>query len=781
MRLNELTEWKGSQKTLLDILIQIIELYKKNENDPSFVIRTENFIVGKAEESTDSEEYFDVSYEMNLPFDENFFPVPECEKIQEKDAVFCMGMIMYQLETGNSPEPEKARELEEFICDSEDTFRFLTYEKVYGRECTENNLLWDIISECTELNRNLRPSLNNLMKTIVSAFPSEAKIKITENTFHKCIEEICVRTESAYNVWESEKNYKSGENRYVPEKLGFKLEIPYRLFTREYICSVAPDKSPSPELTAVKRLSGKHNIGIDFGTWNSSVSFVNENGFTEDVFSGDGCVPTAIYYVSKDEFIFGNDILSQNPEHISRCFKRNVETGGIISIIAENGDKIQETYYNSAVRYLSYLYRETQKKFSFDSENSEIVLTVPACYDAGMKTLLMNAAGEAGFVCSILTEPEAAAFFFGMRNKSGKNALVIDVGGGTTDISFINFTDSEDGTKVKSESIDGIGKLGGTDFTDRLCEELVKSPAVRSLVNMNNAEESGLCEYDFLENANALRNAAEQIKMMLSYDNRAVYDVGINVPNQSQKQTVTLSFKRKPYEILIKEYVSELRKQIKKAVSDCGANAENIENVIITGGSSLTPSIRNMITSLFSEYNCKIHCIDYPTTVSRGAAIYANYLAEKNNMKQCISELTYDLGTLFAGAYGERPVFKCLAKAGTSLRNGGISVTAVCIPTNEEKENNYCRLIIYRRPKEFSFVESTFDPEGDVICPVGCLYVSDFPEEFVLAKGKVQFNISFDEQECISATASFYMQSENSRDFILKGSRNALFMPYSEK
>ncbi|MBR1592035.1 MAG: Hsp70 family protein [Ruminococcus sp.] len=782
MELTELAKDGGSRRALLDILAQIIELYKKNEDSPSFVLRPENFTVATAKESIDGDEnYFDVSYKMNLPFDDTFFAVPKCEKSDEKDAVFCMGMIMYTLAAGDIPDPKKAEELAEFIEDSEDSFRFLTYEKLYGESCGgEDKLLWDIISECTELNRELRPDLNTVMKMIISAYPSQAKIKITENTLHECIAEEIINAETAYNTWESKKIYEYGGERYVPERLDFRLEIPYRLFTKEYICNVSPDKSPEPERIPVKRLSGKHNIGIDFGTWNSSVSFINENGCSEDIFPGDGSVPTAIYYISENECLFGSEALMRSPEAVSRCFKRNVETGDLIRIKAENGDIIEETYYNSAVKYLRFLYTKAQEKFQLDSENSKIVLTLPACYDAGMKTLLLTAAREAGFEPDILTEPEAAAFFFGMRNSSGGNALVFDVGGGTTDISFINFSDTQDGTRVVSESIDGIGRLGGADLTQKLYDELIKSPAVRSLVNMSSEKEPGLEKDAFGENAAIIRNAAEELKIMLSCDNKAVCDVNINVPEKNEKQRVTLSVKRRPYEILIKEEVSKLKARIKKAVSDCGVNINEIKNVIVTGGASLTPSIRNMVISMFSEYECKIHYINYPTAVSRGAAVYANYLAEKNTEKQCISELTYDLGILTVGAYGERPMFKCLARAGTSLRDGGITVTAVCNPTDDEKAKNYCRLFLYRRPKEYSFVESTFDPEGDVICPVGSLYISDFPNGFSLSEGKVQFNISFDTQECISASAAFYMP-DGGGNYILKGSCTAVFMPYSAK
>ena len=763
----KLTELSGyTEKSLLDVTVQIIEIYKQNENDNSFVMRPENFTAER------NNEYFEISYKKELSFDENFFPVPKSEQFTEKNAVFCLGMIIYRIVSGNSPDPKKASELMDFIENKDDSFKFLTYEKVYGESPKEKSLVWDIISRSTELNTELRPSFSDIMHIIISAFPSEAKIKITENS--QCLDEVIIKTESAFNVWHSEKSYEYNGKKFAPEKHDF--IIPYRLFTKEYIFGVHPDNSPEPEKIPLEKNSEKYCMGIDFGMWKSSVSFINADGYSEDFFPDGGDIPTALCYFSEDKIFFGKDTVKHNPVSVMRNFKRNAVIGNMLNITAENGDIINKTYYDLCVEYLKFIYGEIQKKFAVTNENSEIVLAVPACYDSGMKTVILNAAKKAGFQPDIITEPEAAAFFLAARENICGNTLIIDIGAGTSDICLVNFSKDGNLTRISTENTDGICSLGGADFTEKLFGQIIKMPAVKNSVNMESLKESGLSEKHFLENIAIIKNTAENLKTMLSYEVKASADTELYIPNKSEKEKINISVKRKPFEILIKEEIFRLKKCILKSVEN-----RNTENVIVTGGASLTPAVRNMIVSVFSETETKIHYADYPTAVSRGAAVCANLLAEKIIEKQGIPELTYDIGILTVGAYGERPVFQCLARAGTSLKSGGITLTAMCSPTDDEKKNNYCRLFLYRRPKEFSYVESTFDPDGDAICPAGSLYVSDFPENFSLSEGKIKFSINIDSQECISADVSFCMPDKNSGNFTATDGGNAVFMPYSAK
>ncbi len=787
-----LREWLSSPHTdrvNLDVIVQIAQICMNFSG--SAVIRPENFEVS---ESDEGDGYFEVSYNKICDYDNTCRPVPECADIaDEKDNIFCLGLLIYRIATGGDYDLSKAEMLSNMVED-ENSFPFLSYESVYGSGAVpDRKIVWEITERATDLNREKRPSYEWILDRIISEFPSGAEIDIREKATGRVMETVNVALDCPLTVWKCREEYNFSGRVYIPEKLEQESKIPYRICVKKYICQIVPKDLPSPEKWCVSVLSGKKCVGIDFGTWNSSVSYVNSEGYTEDVFSGKGTIPTVVCYISENECIFGEEAVRHylaHPNAVSRCFKRSIETAEKFTITAENGDIIEETYYSLTVKFLKYLYGTASEKLGLDSENSVVVLTVPACYDAGMKTTIYTASCEAGFEPVILTEPEAVAFFFGMRNECSGNALVFDMGGGTTDISIINFSGvSGDAPSVRSETIDGIGLLGGADLTEVLFSEFLKILKTRHGLDMSSETVSGLETHRFNVNRSELMSLAEEMKIKLSSEEKAEAETEIYFPNSLEKKKINFLIKRRQYEILIKDRINSLKGRIKNAVSKSGMKINSIKNVIVTGGASVTPAVRDMVFSLFSSPDCKLHYVDYGTAVSRGASIYANQLAEKKTERQSVSELTYDLGVLTAGAFGARPLFKPVASAGTSLREGGISVSAVCVPTEEETTGRYCRMFLYRRPPEYSHVESTFDPDGDVICPIGSLYAGDFPDDFDPSEGKIKFRIDFDEQECISSDVIFYMpekrkgiakfipQRRGEPEYNAVGTRKAVFIP----
>ncbi|MDE6035801.1 MAG: Hsp70 family protein [Ruminococcus sp.] len=773
MKLEELIGNGLSEKTALDVMVQIIEIYNQNKNDSSFVIRAENFEVQKTDSLPGNEEvYFDITYKKVMSYDNYFRPVPESVE-NERNAVFCTGMLMYQIISGHTPDIREAERFSEFI-GKEKSFRFCTYEKAYGKQGQGAGILWEIISRATDLNIMKRPSVNEIMMSIISEYPSYAGVKLVDIVSGKCLDVLRTDIHSVYSLWKTEEIFSYDGKKYLSENPDFVVKIPYRICVREYTYPLIPDNSPCAENLPLQKISGKQCIGIDFGMCTSSVSFLNDNGHTESIFYGREAVPTVIFYKSKDKYICGEKAVEYQkmyPEAVSGNFKRNIDINDVIHITAENGDILTETCYSSVVRYLRYLYCEAKKKLNFTDENCRIVMTVPAYFDSGMKTAFLTAGKEAGFIPDILTEPEAVTFFFSTRNDYTGNILVIDIGGGSTDISIINLSrDAKNRPLIHSEYINGFSKSGGEDMTVTLYNELIKKLLRNNDINMTKENVSGLDRKKFRENTDIIRNIAESMKKTLSGEIVAEYEVSLNIAGKDEKEDVLFRMKRKPYEILIREHITRLRNKIKKSSEDSGMD---IKNVIVTGRVSETPAIRSMIEKLFPASDYTVHYIDCKSAVSRGAVIYANRLAEHTGGIQSISKLTYDIGVLFSGAYGTKPMFRCLAEADTPLSEQGLTVSTVCVPTCEEKEKKFLRLYLYRRPKEFSFVESTFDPQGDVIRPIGYLYTEEFPEKFSLSAGKVKFDITFDSQECISADVLFYMPENNK--YIQVGNGKAFF------
>ena len=349
-------------------------------------------------------------------------------------------------------------------------------------------------------------------------------------------------------------------------------------------------------------------VGIDLGTTNSVVA-VLEAGEPQVIGNAEGhrTTPSVVAFSKGGEVLVGDQAKRQaitNPDRTVRSVKRHMGTDWSIEI----ADKTYNSQEISA-RILQKLKRDAE---SFLGEPvTEAVITVPAYFGDAQRQATKEAGQIAGLeVLRIVNEPTAASLAYGLDKSEDHVILVFDLGGGTFDVSVLEI--GEGVFEVKSTS--GDTNLGGDDWDQRVIDWLVEQ-----FKNMNGI--------DLAKDAMAvtrLKEAAEKAKIELS----SVSETEINLPfitaNDQGPIHLLEKLTRAEFEQMAEDLVERTRKPFEQAVKDAGVKTEDIDHVILVGGSTRMPAIQALVQELAGKDPHK--GVNPDEVVALGAAIQAGVL-----------------------------------------------------------------------------------------------------------------------------------------------------------
>ncbi len=372
-------------------------------------------------------------------------------------------------------------------------------------------------------------------------------------------------------------------------------------------------------------------IGIDLGTTNSCVA-VLEGGEPVVIQNAEGgrTTPSIVGFTGKGERVVGQPAKNQmitNPENTIYSIKRFMgrrysevtsEMKLVPYRVKEQGDdvrvEIQEKMYSP--QEISAFILQKMKKTAEDylgEPVTEAVITVPAYFNDAQRQATKDAGKIAGLeVKRIINEPTAASLAFGFNKdqKKEKTIAVYDLGGGTFDVSILEL--GEGVFEVKSTN--GDTHLGGDDFDRRVMEWLIDEFKKDTGIDLGKDRMA----------LQRLREAAEKAKIELS----ATQSTEINLPfvtaDASGPKHLQKTLSRSKFEQMVADLIDRSKDPCKKALSDAGVTADQIDEVILVGGSTRIPAVQKLVKELFGKEPNK--GVNPDEAVAVGAAIQGGIL-----------------------------------------------------------------------------------------------------------------------------------------------------------
>ena len=375
-------------------------------------------------------------------------------------------------------------------------------------------------------------------------------------------------------------------------------------------------------------------IGIDLGTTNSVVA-VMEGGEPTVITNAEGgrTTPSVVGFSKNGERLVGQTAKRQavvNPENtvssvkrlMGRSFKekevqkaKDMVSYKIVS--GPNRDarvKIPQTGKNYAPQEISAMILQklkTDAEAYLGHDVTEAVITVPAYFNDSQRQATKDAGKIAGLnVRRIINEPTAAALAYGLDKKADQTILVFDLGGGTFDVSVLDVGEGV----VEVQSTSGDTHLGGDDWDQALVTWMANEFKRDQGIDLRKDRQS----------LQRLREAAEKAKIELS----SRLETEINLPfitaDASGPKHLQMKLTRSKFEQLTANLVSRLKGPFQQALSDAGMKSNDINEVVLVGGSTRMPMVQELVRKLTGKDPHK--GVNADEVVAVGAAIQGGVL-----------------------------------------------------------------------------------------------------------------------------------------------------------
>jgi molecular chaperone DnaK len=373
-------------------------------------------------------------------------------------------------------------------------------------------------------------------------------------------------------------------------------------------------------------------IGIDLGTTNSCVA-VMEGGKPKVIENAEGArtTPSIVAFAKDGERLIGQPAKRQavtNPENtvfavkrlIGRRFddpvtKKDTELVPYHIVKGQNGDAWVQAggkdYSPSQISaFILQKMKETAEAYLGETV-TQAVITVPAYFNDAQRQATKDAGQIAGLeVLRIINEPTAAALAYGLDKQDGKTIAVYDLGGGTFDISVLEIGDGV--FEVKATNGDTF--LGGEDFDDKILRFLAE--------DFRKAEGIDLTK-DKLA-LQRLKEAAEKAKIELSSAATTEVNLPFITADQNGPKHLVKTITRADLERLVEDLIQRTLEPCRKALADAGVKAADIAEVVLVGGMTRMPKVRQVVKDFFGK---EPHSgVNPDEVVAMGAAIQAGVL-----------------------------------------------------------------------------------------------------------------------------------------------------------
>jgi molecular chaperone DnaK len=376
-------------------------------------------------------------------------------------------------------------------------------------------------------------------------------------------------------------------------------------------------------------------VGIDLGTTNSVVA-VMEGGKPVVIANSEGMrtTPSVVAFSKEGERLVGQMARRQavlNPQNTFFGVKRYI--GRRYNEISPEARRVPYTIRKDEFGAIKIKCPRLERDFAPEEISSMVlrklaeeatrylgepvtgaVITVPAYFNDSQRQATRDAGRIAGLeVLRILNEPTAASLAYGLDRRDQQTILVFDLGGGTFDVSVLDVGDGV--FEVRATS--GDTQLGGNDFDRRIVDWLAEQFLEREGVDLRRDRQA----------LQRLMEAAEKAKIELSGMNVAEINLPFIAATADGPLHLETRLSRSQFEGLCTDLVSRLRGPVREALQDSGLTANEIDEVVLVGGASRMPMVKQLVRSLVDrEPNENVNPDE---VVAVGAAIQAGILTQE--------------------------------------------------------------------------------------------------------------------------------------------------------
>lgn len=395
-------------------------------------------------------------------------------------------------------------------------------------------------------------------------------------------------------------------------------------------------------------------VGIDLGTTNSAVAYIDQNGNPTIIPNREGerITPSVIFFEDGTPVIgsTAKNISITDPDNTVQFVKRQMGNPSYKFPVA-SGDMFTPEELSALIL----------KRLKLDAEEAlgekvtKAVITVPAYFDDSQRKATQDAGKIAGLkVLKVINEPTAAALAYGLTNREKQqNIMVYDLGGGTFDVTIMQL--NQDNVVVKATG--GDRNLGGFDFDNKIFE----------LVENKFNEETGLDLYDDLNAVQDLREKSEACKKMLSSRKKTTITLS------SQGKTVKVDITKDEFDALISPLLNRTALIMKTVLMEAELSWDDIDKVLLVGGSTRVPAVSNLIEEASGIKPSKD--VNPDEAVAMGAAIQASLLSnqdedsnsEETNRTRVIDVNSHSLGLLIIDSQTNRMINQVILPKNTPI------------------------------------------------------------------------------------------------------------------
>jgi molecular chaperone DnaK len=374
-------------------------------------------------------------------------------------------------------------------------------------------------------------------------------------------------------------------------------------------------------------------VGIDLGTTNSVVAAI-EGGQPSVIINAEGLrtTPSIVAYTKKQELLVGQIAKRQaviNPENTFFSVKRFI--GSKENEIAEDSKRLPYKVDKDQNNNIKIKCPALSKDFSPEEISAQVlrklindasdylgqevkqaVITVPAYFNDSQRQATMDAGKIAGIeVLRIINEPTAASLAYGLDKKQNETILVFDLGGGTFDVSILEVGDGI----FEVLSTAGDTNLGGDDFDNVLVKWLMNDFKEKEDIDLSSD----------IQALQRLTEAAEKAKIELSTVDKTNIHLPFITADKTGPKHIEKELTREVFEKLCSNLINRCRIPVEKALSDARLDKSDINEIVLVGGSTRIPAIKNLVESLTGKKPNQ--SVNPDEVVAIGAAIQAGILA----------------------------------------------------------------------------------------------------------------------------------------------------------